>query len=159
MTDPHNTPLGDPVDVPFRPGSSSGSAPGSGPGGGDEIKISHSVVAGIVRLSALEVEGVHSVGHDGFVDGLVELLSKKTSDRGVRVGEDEQERYRIEVHVVLRFGMELAKVAERVQQNVRAKLEHMTGRRVAKIDVVIEGVRAPEAEIAEHDWHREGHTD
>lgn len=155
MTDPHSAPLGDPVDVPFRNAAGVG-----GPAAPrDEISISHSVIANIVRLSALEIEGVHSVGHDGFVDGLFEMLSKKSGDRGVRVSEDDEERYFIQVHVVLRFGMELAKVAERVQQNVREKLEHMTGRRVAKIDVIIEGVRAPEAEIPEHDWHREGHTD
>jgi uncharacterized alkaline shock family protein YloU len=155
MTDPHSDPLGDPVDVPFGGNPAAGGASNSA----DEIKISHSVVAGIVRLSALEVEGVHSVGHDGLVDGLVEMLSKRTSDRGIKISEDSQERYLIELHVILRFGTELARVAERVQQNVRAKVVHMTGRPVAKIDVVIEGVRAPAPEMPEHDWHREGHTD
>ena len=155
MNDPRSDPLGDPVDVPF----SGHSGTGGGPPPADEIKISHSVVAGIVRLSALEVEGVHSVGHDGLMDGLVEMLSKKSSDRGVKVAEDDEERYLIEVHVVLRFGLELAKVAERVQQNIRAKVAHMTGRPVAKVDVVIEGVRQAPAEMAEHDWHNEGQTD
>jgi uncharacterized alkaline shock family protein YloU len=157
MIDPRSAPLGDPVDVPPRGGPASGT--GAASNLADEIKISHSVVAGIVRLSALEVEGVHSVGHDGIVDGLVEMLSKRSSDRGVKISEDGQERYLIELHVILRFGSELARVAERIQQNVRTKVAHMTGRPVAKIDVVIEGVRAPEPEMPEHDWHREGHTD
>ena len=157
MTDSHSAPLGDPVDVPSHGNPEGGAGPS--PHLADEIKISHSVVAGIVRLSALEVEGVHSVGHDGLVDGLVEMLSKRSSDRGVKISEDDQERYLIELHVVLRFGTELARVAERIQQNVRAKVAHMTGRPVAKIDVVIEGVRAMEPDMPEHDWHREGHTD
>jgi uncharacterized alkaline shock family protein YloU len=157
MNDPHVAPLGDPVDVPSRGGAAAGASGSSNLA--DEIKISHSVVAGIVRLSALEVEGVHSVGHDGLVDGIVEMLSKRSSDRGVKISEDDQDRYLIELHVILRFGSELARVAERIQQNVRAKVAHMTGRPVAKIDVVIEGVRAMEPEMPEHNWHREGHTD
>jgi len=146
--------MGDPVDLP------EGDLPRAGAGSlADEIKISHSVVANIVRLSALEVEGVHSVGSDSFVDGLMEMLSKRESDRGVRVAEDDQGRYLIEAHVVLRFGAELAKVAEKIQQNVRAKVAHMTGKPVAKMDVIIEGVREATAPMPEHDWHHEGHTD
>ncbi len=155
MKDKSSDQLGDPVDVPF--GGHTGTGGGAQPA--DEIKISHSVVAGIVRLSTLEVEGVHSVGLDGIVDGIVEMLSKKSSDRGIKVAEDGEERYLIEIHVVLRFGLELAKVAEAVQQNIRAKVTHMTGLPVAKVDVVIEGVRQAPVEMAEHDWHNEGQTD
>jgi uncharacterized alkaline shock family protein YloU len=125
----------------------------------DETKIALTVVASIVRLSTLEVEGVHAVGSDGFVDGLVEMLSKRESDRGVKVTEDDQGRYTIEIHVVLRFGSELAKVAEKIQANVRAKVGHMTGKPVAKIDVIIEGVRLDAAKSGDTDWHNEPHTD
>ncbi|MGA2052800.1 MAG: Asp23/Gls24 family envelope stress response protein [Opitutales bacterium] len=125
----------------------------------DETKIALTVVASIVRLSSLEVEGVHAVGSDGFVDGLVEMLSKRESDRGVKVTEDDQGRYAIEIHVVLRFGVELAKVAEKIQANVRAKVGHMTGKPVAKIDVIIEGVRLDSPKSSDTDWHNEPHTD
>ena len=125
----------------------------------DEIKIAHSVVASIVRLSTLEVEGVHAVGSDGFVDGLVEMLSKRESDRGVKVTDDEQGRYFIEVHVIIRFGAELAKVAEKIQANVRAKVSNMTGNPVAKIDVIVDGVRLEAVKSADADWHNEPHTD
>ena len=125
----------------------------------DETKIALTVVASIVRLSTLEVEGVHAVGSDGFVDGLVEMLSKRESDRGVKVTEDDQGRYAIEIHVILRFGCELAKVAEKIQANVRAKVGHMTGNPVAKIDVIVEGVRLDSAKSEDADWHNEPHTD
>jgi uncharacterized alkaline shock family protein YloU len=125
----------------------------------DEIKIAIPVVASIVRLSTLEVEGVHAVGSDGFVDGLVEMLSKRESDRGVKVSEDEQRRYLIEIHVVLRFGAELGKVAQKIQANVRAKVGHMTGNPVAKIDVIVEGVRLDSGADTGVDWHSEPHTD
>jgi uncharacterized alkaline shock family protein YloU len=143
------------------PHADSDDFPSRGSGGAvqDETKIALSVVASIVRLSALEVEGVHAVGSDGFVDGLVEMLSKRESDRGVKVTEDDQGRYFIEVHVVLRFGSELAKVAEKIQTNVRAKVGHMTGKPVAKIDVIIEGVRLEEHRASDTDWHNEPHTD
>jgi uncharacterized alkaline shock family protein YloU len=135
----------------------------SGRGGGvthqDEIKIAHSVVASIVRLSTLEVEGVYAVGSDGFVDGLVEMLSKRESDRGVKVTDDEQGRYFIEVHVIIRFGAELGKVAEQIQANVRAKVSNMTGSPVAKIDVIVDGVRLEAVKSADTDWHNEPHTD
>lgn len=105
-----------------------------------EIRINHSVVANIVRIAATEVDGVSSVG-GSFVDGIAEIFSKKESDRGVRVSEDEVGDYMIEVRVILRFGVDLAKVAVQIQQNISKQVRRMTMKKVSKVDVIIDGVK------------------
>ncbi len=108
-----------------------------------EIKINHSVVASIVRLAALEIKGVSAVG-GSFVDGIAEIFSKKESDRGVRVSEDEHGYYVIEIRLLMEFGCELAKTAYNVQLAVRDRLNQMTGKNVSRVNVVIDGVKVPE---------------
>lgn len=103
------------------------------------IKINHSVVANIVRLSALEVDGTYAVGSSGFAEGLTEMFKGK--DSGVRVSEDEAENYIIEVKVVLKFGVELAKTAYSIQQNIKDQVTRMTMKGVARVDVIIDGVK------------------
>lgn len=105
-----------------------------------EIKINHSVVASIVRLATLEVKGVYAVG-GSFVDGLAEMFSKKESDRGVQVSEDEGGAYLIDIKVVLQFGVELAKIALQIQENVVEKVQHMTMKTVSKVNVIIDGIK------------------
>lgn len=106
-----------------------------------EIKINHSVIASIVRLSTLEVDGTHSVGGGSFSEGITELFKGKEASTGVRVAEDEAGNYEIEIRVVLRFGVELAKVAVAIQQNVKQQITRMTMKTVAKVDVIIDGVK------------------
>lgn len=108
-----------------------------------EIKINHAVVASIVRLAALQVKGVASVG-GGLVDGLSELFSKRESDaRGVRVVEDASEAYAIELRIAVFYGTEIGRTAYEVQLSVRRQVIAMTGKGVSKVDVIIEGVRLP----------------
>lgn len=107
-----------------------------------EIKINHSVLASIVRLAALEVNDVCAVG-SGFVDHLGGIIfSKKESDRGVRVQEDAEGRYQIEIRVVMAYGSELGKTAQNVQLAIRNQIQNMTGKEVSKVDVIIDGVKA-----------------
>ena len=118
-----------------------------------DIKINHSVVANIVRLAAQNVEGVHSVG-GGFVEGITEIFSKKDSERGVRVSENEVGEYVIEVKVNLLFGYELAKVGEAIQKSVAQHVQCMTMKQVDRVDVIIDGVRnepTPQAHKDEED--------
>lgn len=123
-----------------------------------EIRINHSVVASIVRLAALEVSGVVAVG-GGFVDGIAEIFSKRGDERGVRVEEDEAGEYKIEIRVMLRFGVELASAASQIQQRVAQQVEKMTSKSVARVDVIIDGVRTQEERPFE-DWEEESpHTD
>ena len=124
-----------------------------------DIRINHSVVANIVRLAALEVSGVVSVG-GSFVDGIAEIFSKKGGDeRGVRVDEDEVGDYMIEVRVILRFGVELAAVAGQIQQRIAEQVEKMTSKSVARVNVIIDGVRTQEEEKSSDDWENHPHTD
>lgn len=118
-----------------------------------DIKINHSVVANIVRLAAQKVEGVHSVG-GGFVEGITEIFSKKDSERGVRVSENEVGEYVIEIKVNLLFGYELAKVGEAIQKSVSQHVQRMTMKQVDRVDVIIDGVRnepAPQSRKDEED--------
>ena len=124
-----------------------------------DIRINHSVVASIVRLAALEVSGVAAVG-GSFVDGITEIFSKKGGESGVRVDEDEVGDYRIEARVILRFGVELATVAGEIQQRIAEQVQKMTSKSVARVNVIIDGVRTEDdiPENTDH-WGDEPHTD
>ncbi len=108
-----------------------------------EIKINHNVVAGIVRLATLRVPGVAGVG-GGIVDGISELFAKREADhRGVKVVEDAEDTYFIEIRLVIAYGSEIGKTAYETQVAVRKQVTAMTGKNVGKVDVIIEGVRLP----------------
>lgn len=108
-----------------------------------DIKINHTVVASIVRLAALQVKGVAAVG-GGLADGISELFSKREADaRGVRVAESGDDAYSIELRIAIIYGTEIGRTAYDVQFAVRKQVMAMTGKDVAKVDVIIEGVRLP----------------
>jgi uncharacterized alkaline shock family protein YloU len=124
-----------------------------------DIRINHSVVANIVRLAALEVVGVAAVG-GGFVDGIAEIFSKKGDERGVRVDADEVGDYKIEIRVILRFGVDVATVGTEMQQRIAEQVEKMTSKSVARINVIIDGVRTNEEEAeAKDEWDGQAHVD
>ena len=108
-----------------------------------DIKINHNVVASIVRLAALQIAGVAAVG-GGLVDGISELFAKREADhRGVKVHEDSEDSYAIEVRLAINYGSEIGKTAYDVQVAVRKQVIAMTGKNVSKVDVIVEGVRLP----------------
>jgi uncharacterized alkaline shock family protein YloU len=129
------------------------------------IEVNNSVVASIVRLAALQVKGVCGVGA-GLVDNIADIVfSKRESDRGVKVSDDEDSAYSIELRIVVAFGTEIAKTAYHVQTLVREQVEKMTGNRVKSVDVFIEGVKVVDDKAAEPEeeeadfWRETPHTD
>jgi uncharacterized alkaline shock family protein YloU len=105
------------------------------------IRINHSVVAGIVRLATQSVKGVINVGGAGVVEGLTDFFAKKESERGVSVSEENDGTYKIEVRVVLRFGVDLAKTGAIIQEAIRDQILSMTGNHASVIDVVIDDIK------------------
>jgi uncharacterized alkaline shock family protein YloU len=105
------------------------------------IRINHSVIAGIVRLATQSVKGVVNVGGAGVVEGLTDFFSKKESERGVRVTECDDGGYEIEVRVVLKFGVDLAKTGTQIQDAIRDQILSMTGNHAKIINVVIDDIK------------------
>lgn len=110
-----------------------------------EIKVNHTVVSTIVKMAAINVPGVLAVGGN-FVENFIAQISSKESDKGVRVSEDEGGNYRIEIRVLMEYGVELAKTAENLQMIVAKQVTNMTGKPVASVDVIIEGVKMADDE-------------
>ena len=109
-----------------------------------DIKINHNVVASIVRLAALEVDGVDAVAGGSFVDNVREIFKP---DHAIDVSENEAGQYVIEVRLIMRFGVELAKVAMQVQEGIREQVKTMTMKDVGQVDVIIDGVRSNTGEV------------
>ena len=109
------------------------------PSGLGSIQINLAVIKSIVRMAAKEVEGVIAVGKGGIVDDVSSFI-KKESGSGIHV-EEENDSYFITVRLILAFGYELAKTADEVQRAVRDQVSRMTNKHVAKVDIMIEGVK------------------
>lgn len=104
------------------------------------IRISDNAIAVISGLAALEVGGVVAL-HLGAVDGLVEMLGVKSyTGRGVKVDVSEGEVV-LELNLVVEFGVDIPVVCQKVQDNVRETVEDMTGLRVSRVDISVQGVK------------------
>jgi uncharacterized alkaline shock family protein YloU len=100
------------------------------------ITIAADAIAQIVGHTAAECYGV--VGMAGR--GLKRLLTrdKVTQGIGVSSGED---GLRLDLHVVVEYGLNLAEVAATVRSRVAYEVERLTGLNVAAVEVHIEDVR------------------
>lgn len=123
----------------------------------DVIRIHISVVASIVKFSALEISGVHSVGGSGL-DGLLEHLGGRKAEKGVQVTENDQGDYDIKVNLEMNFGTPLAETAKLVTRNIREKVKRMTSKNVHSVEISIDGVRNDKgdatAEPLQESWER-----
>ena len=123
------------------------------------IQINLAVIKSIVRMAAKEVDGVLAVGRGGIVDDVSSFI-KKDSGAGIHV-EEENDSYFITVRLILAFGYQLAKTADEVQRVVRDQVTKMTNKQVARVDIMIEGVRTPDntkEELLEEDIDLEAHN-
>jgi uncharacterized alkaline shock family protein YloU len=72
--------------------------------------------------------------------GLGDIISKNRNiTRGVKV-EVGTEEVSVDLYVIIEYGQPIQKVASEVQENVRKNIEAMTGLRVVRVDVHVQGV-------------------
>ncbi len=103
------------------------------------IKIAVDVVATIAGIATMEVKGVASMC-TSFAGGIAEILgTKKSPTRGVKV-EMTEEGTTIDVFIVVDYGVRIPELAWEVQENVKNSVESMTGQKVLKVNIHIEGI-------------------
>ncbi|MDE6432250.1 MAG: Asp23/Gls24 family envelope stress response protein [Opitutales bacterium] len=104
------------------------------------IRVNHSVIANIVRLSTLSVDGVVGIGRTSMRSKIERFFSKDGDCDGIRISEDANGGYVIDIQVILKFGTELAKVAFDIQQTVVRQVTSMTMKAVSLVNITIESV-------------------
>ncbi len=101
------------------------------------ITYANEVIAIIAGVATSEVEGIAGMVTSG---GLTDILGRNRNiTRGVKV-ELGTEETSVDLYVIIEYGTPIQKAAHDAQENVRKAIETMTGLRVVRVDVHVQGV-------------------
>ena len=106
-----------------------------------QVLISPEVVAKYASETAYECFGIVGMAMVSMKDGLVRLLKRDSSTKGINVIIDEDNEITIDFHIIVVYGVSIATVTENLIQNVKYRVEKVTGMSVEKINIYVEGVR------------------
>jgi uncharacterized alkaline shock family protein YloU len=112
--------------------------------GGDHISFADDVIATIAALAVSEVEGVSGMS-GGVVEGITEILGKKSYTKGVKVKVTQADAS-VDISVSIKYGYKLIEVCNKILVEVRNAIESMTGLRVVDIKVLVSSVTMDTAE-------------
>ena len=107
-----------------------------------EIQIGPDVIAMYAGTTAVECFGIVGMAAVSLKDGLVKLLRKDSLKHGISVRITEDNKIRLNFHVIVAYGVNISTIADNLVSNVKYKVEAFTGMEIDKIDIYVEGVRA-----------------
>lgn len=105
------------------------------------ITVSSDVIAKYAGTVAVECFGIVVMAAVNMKDGIYRLLKKENLTHGIQVTISEDNRIKIDFHVIVAFGVSISAVTENLISNVKYKVEEFTRMPVDKINIYIEGVR------------------
>ncbi|WP_147533907.1 Asp23/Gls24 family envelope stress response protein [Bacillus marasmi] len=120
--------------------------------GHGKVEIAPEVIEVIAGIAASEVEGVSQM-RGNFASGVVERLGKKNHGKGVKV-ELTEEGIKVDVYCILKFGISIPTVAQKIQDNIRQALLNMTALEPVEVNIHIVGIQF-ETQKAENEYDQE----
>ena len=112
---------------------------------GGSLQISTEVIGKIARCAALEIDGVAEVSCGKQNKKLKDILEASSIQSPVVV-EMRDGTANITLHLMMRFGVRIPAVAEKVQENVKNAVQSMTNVTVSRVNLVIAGLADAAAE-------------
>ena len=106
------------------------------------ITIESEVIARYAGSTAVECFGIVGMAAVSVKDGLVKLLGRKSLKHGISVKITEDNKIRLNFHVIVAYGVNISTIADNLVSNVKYKVEDFTGMEIDKINIYVEGVRA-----------------
>ncbi len=107
------------------------------------LNISNEVISTIANIAASEVAGVTALS-SGIADGIVEKLGKKSLGKGIKVDTKDGE-VKIDIFLIVNYGVRIPDVAWEVQENVKRSIEAMAGLKVSQVNIHVQGVNLEKA--------------
>ena len=103
-----------------------------------KVEIAPEVIEVIAGIAASEVEGVAQM-RGNFATGVVERLGKKNHGKGVKV-ELTEEGIKVDVYCLMKFGVSIPSVAQKIQDNIRQALLNMTALDAQEVNIHVVGI-------------------
>ena len=104
------------------------------------IYISEDVMMKVVGYAALECYGIVAMCGKRATDGLVEWLGRENLSKGVQI-RNVGDMLDVDLFIIVEYGISIAEVCKTIVDTVRYKLESMTGVKVRKVTISVEGIR------------------
>ena len=101
------------------------------------LEINNEVVTKMASVAVLEIEGVA-----GLVAKPIDIkgvFAKSNTARAIKVIKT-AETTELDIYISIKHGCDVRSVAEKVQTNVKSKLQNMTGNAIEKVNVYIADV-------------------
>ena len=102
--------------------------------------INEEVLLKVAGYAALECYGIVAMSSKRAKDGFVEWLGRENLTRGVQIRMSEN-MVDVDLFIIVEYGISIAAVCETIIETVRYKLESMSGVRVRRVNITIEGIR------------------
>ena len=112
------------------------------------VRIHNNVISVIAQEAAGCVPGVVELSGT-LVDGLADMIGKRSRDRGIRVAVESENTITIDLTVVLEYGVNIPETCGKLQNEVRKAVEDMTGKRVQAVNISVQGIRRSASETKE----------
>ncbi len=104
------------------------------------IYIAEDVMLKVVGYAALECYGIVAMSGKKATDGIVEWLGRENLSKGVQI-RNVGDMLDVELYIIVEYGISISEVCKTIVETVRYKLESMTGVKVRKVSVSVEGIR------------------
>lgn len=104
------------------------------------VKISNDVLAKLAGYVATSCYGVVGMSARSSKDGIARLLKRENMNRGVKV-KHENGKLNISLYVIAEYGVNVNTMGESIKNNVKYRMEEMTGMEVDSVIVNVESVR------------------
>ena len=101
------------------------------------ISISEDVITVMVNAAVSEIEGVAGLTNPTSSD-IAELLGIKNASKGIRISSEDGQII-VDLVILVRYGYGVTVTAKKVQEQVAASVESMTGLKV-KVKVHVTGI-------------------
>ena len=104
------------------------------------ITISEDVLLKVAGYAALECYGIVAMSSKRAKDGFVEWLGKENLTKGVQVNITEA-GIDIDLFIIVEYGISIVEVCNIIKSQVCHKIENMTGAKVRRVNISVEGIR------------------
>lgn len=108
------------------------------------LSINVDVLKKITKLAATEVNGVVGIPNKNI--DLKGIVKSKNPFAGVKV-ENVNGALEISVYIIVNKEVNVKTIAQEVQENVKDKIQTMTGSAVTKVNVIVSDIKLKEDEV------------